>query len=223
MASDATFLNLEKIYRQRFAGMDEYRIKLWGILCRDFFQAFIPQTATIVELASGHCEFINQIQAARRIALDINPDTAQYAATGVEVLLEKSWDVKSMSSNSVDIIFISNFLEHLSKEKIVVTLREAHRQLKAGGKILILQPNIRYTYRDYWMFFDHITPLDDRALCEVLKICDFRVRQCLPRFLPYTTQSRLPKSLGLVRLYLKLPILWRLFGQQCFIQAEKNF
>jgi hypothetical protein len=35
-----------------------------------------------------------------------------------------------------------------------------------------------------------------------------------------TTKSRLPNSLRLVRLYLKIPLLWRIFGQQTFVVAE---
>lgn len=33
-----------------------------------------------------------------------------------------------------------------------------------AGRLLILQPNVRYCGRDYWQFFDHITPVDDRAV-----------------------------------------------------------
>jgi len=40
------------------------------------------------------------------------------------------------------------------------------------------------------------------------------------RFLPFTTKSRLPNSLFLVRLYLQIPLLWRIFGQQTFVVAE---
>jgi len=174
-----------------------------------------------MEVAAGHCEFINHIRAANRIAVDINPDTAKYADAGVKVILAPAWEISGVAESSVDTIFMSNLLEHLTKEKIVATLRECHRLLKTGGLMLILQPNIRYTYRDYWMFFDHITPIDDRSLCEVLGACEFQIRSCYPRFLPYTTKSCLPKSLGLVRLYLKLPFFWRLFGGQCLVQAEK--
>ena len=88
--------------------------------------------------------------------------------------------------------------------------------------MIILQPNIRYCYKDYWMFFDHITPLDDRALVEILELTKFKMINVIPQFLPYSTKSALPKSLFLIRLYLKLPILWRLFGKQALIICEKT-
>jgi hypothetical protein len=56
---------------------------------------------------------------------------------------------------------------------------------------------------------------------EGLEINGFVVAQVIDRFLPYTTKSRLPKSLFLIRLYLRLPFLWRLFGQQSFIVSRK--
>lgn len=86
---------------------------------------------------------------------------------------------------------------------------------------MILQPNIRFCFRDYWMFFDHITPLDDRNLSEVLEINGFKVKECKPKFLPYTTKGKLPKSIFLLKLYLKLPFVWKIFGKQAFIYAIK--
>ena len=88
--------------------------------------------------------------------------------------------------------------------------------------MLILQPNVRYCYRDYWMFFDHITPLDDRSLVEALEMTGFRPTTVIARFLPFTTKSRLPKSIALLRIYLSIPLLWRVLGAQSFIEARKR-
>ena len=78
--------------------------------------------------------------------------------------------------------------------------------LRPDGRLLVLQPNVRYCARDYWMFFDHITPVDDRALVEAFAATGFDVELNIPRFLPYTTKSRLPSGPGLVKLYLKVPL-----------------
>jgi hypothetical protein len=43
----------------------------------------------------------------------------------------------------------------------------------------------------------------------------------IPRFLPYTTRSALPKGPGLVALYLKVPIAWRFLGKQFLVVARK--
>lgn len=56
--------------------------------------------------------------------------------------------------------------------------------------------------------FDHITQVDGRALAEALAAAGFRVEKCIPRLLPYSTQSRLPSWPWLVRLYLRVPLAW---------------
>ena len=53
---------------------------LWKVLCADFFQRFIPQDAIVIDLAAGYCEFINNISCARKIAIDLNPETRNRAA-----------------------------------------------------------------------------------------------------------------------------------------------
>jgi hypothetical protein len=67
------------------------------------------------------------------------------------------------------------------------------------------------------MFFDHITPVDDRALAEAFAVTGFDVELDIPRFLPYTTKSRLPSGPGLVKLYLRVPLAWRFLGAQAFM------
>ena len=55
----------------------------------------VPTAPTVVESAAGYCEFINNIDARRRIAVDINPETTRRAADGVEVVLTTSSDLWS--------------------------------------------------------------------------------------------------------------------------------
>ena len=138
---------------------------------------------------------------------------ANYAAPGVEVLISASSDLSAIASGSAHVAFASNFFEHLTRPDILATLREIKRILAPSGKIMILQPNVRFCYRDYWMFFDHITPLDDRSLVEALEMSGFTAETVIARFLPFSTKSALPKSLLLLRIYLAVPILWRFFGR----------
>jgi hypothetical protein len=42
------------------------------------------------------------------------------------------------------------------------------------------------------------------------------------RFLPYTTESRLPISAALIRLYLRLPPAQYLLGKQTFVVARAS-
>jgi ubiquinone/menaquinone biosynthesis C-methylase UbiE len=212
---------IKKMYQRRFGGDENFRLSMWRVLCECFFQKYVPVDATVLELAAGHCEFINSIRAGRKIAVDINPETRDRAESGVEVILSSATDLSAIPDDTVDVAFTSNFLEHITREDIVTMLCECRRILKPSGKLLILQPNVRYLSRDYWMFFDHITPIDDRALQEILAAMGFEIDTVLPRFLPYTAKSRYPRSMWLIRTYLKLPILFPLFGKQAFVVARK--
>lgn len=210
---------LSALYQNRFGSEEVARTDLWEVLCRDFFQRWVPADATVLDVAAGHCEFINNIRAARKLAVDLNPDVRFRANSDVAAFVSRSDDMTTIEPASVDRVFISNFFEHIPREVILSTLEEVRRVLRPDGKLLVLQPNVRYCARDYWMFFDHITPVDDRALVEALQATGFDVELVIPRFLPYTTKSRLPSGPALVKLYLKVPLAWKVLGAQAFVVA----
>jgi len=214
-------IRVSKIYKNRFQEIDiHFKYEMWKILCTDFFQQYIDKDDSVLDLACGYCEFINNIKAKTKYAVDINPDSSKYADKDIS-FIEAHSDSIPLRTMSVDTIFISNFFEHITREQITNTIVELRRLLKKDGRIIVLQPNIRFLQKDYWMFFDHITPIDDRALDEVFEISGFKCVKKIERFLPYTTKGILLKSSILVRLYLTIPIIWRIFGKQSFMVYEK--
>jgi len=217
-------MDLQKIYATRFIEEElPTKNKIWKVLCTDFFSQFVPKAGTVVDIGAGYCEFINHIDCQKKMAIDLNPDVKKFAHPDIEVINESCMAMHSLTDNSVDIVFMSNFLEHLlNKQQVFETLCEAKRILKVGGKMLILQPNIRFLPNNYWDFFDHHTPLSDRSLVEVLESLELLIVKCYPRFLPYTTKSKLPKGTLFIKLYLHLRWIWPLFGKQAFIVAEKR-
>lgn len=218
-----TAAELEKLYSQRFPEQDlAQKHAIWKVLCADFFSRYVKSTDTVVDIGAGYCEFINNIHAGSKIAVDLNPDVRRFAAPDVRVINEPCTAIAQLASASVDVVFMSNFLEHLpTKQAVLDTFREAYRILRDDGRIIVLQPNIRFLPGEYWDFFDHHTPLSDRSLVEGLQLAGFEPVVVHPRFLPYTTKSRLPKAAFLVRLYLRFPPAWRLLGKQALVVAKK--
>lgn len=216
--------NLDQLYQQRFPeGELAQKNAVWRVLCADFFQRYVDVGDTVVDIGAGYCEFINNIRASRKIAVDLNPDVRNFAAADVEVMNAPCTEIAQIAPASVDVVFMSNFLEHLpNKAAVLDTFHEAHRILRESGRIIVLQPNIRFLPGEYWDFFDHHTPLTDRSLVEGLQLAGFRPSVVVPRFLPYTTKSRLPKATALVRLYLRFPPIWRLLGKQALVVAIKT-
>lgn len=216
-------MDIRKLYKERFLH-DEIKRKneIWRVLCNSFFQKFIAYNHIVLDVGAGYCEFINNIRCSVKYAADPNPDTAKYASPEVKVFTAFSTDLIFLANNSVDVVFISNLLEHMkSKDDVIKTLAEAYRVLKPGQNIMILQPNIRYLYKEYWDFFDHHIPLSDRSLVEALQLANFQVEIVIPKFIPYTTKSRIPKNSALIKMYLKIPLLWKIFGKQTFVMAKK--
>jgi SAM-dependent methyltransferase len=216
--------NLSDVYEHRFAeDVRQARNRLWKTLCEGWMQRYVASDATVLDLAAGQCEFINHIHAAHKIAVDLNEDVRQFANPDVKVVIAWSHDLQSVADASVDVVFVSNFFEHLpTKQAFLDTLREIRRVLRVGGKVLILQPNIRFLNGEYWDFIDHYLPLTDRTLVEALELVKFHVDEVKPRFLPYTTNSRFPQLPILVRLYLMFPLAHRLLGKQAWVVASKT-
>lgn len=196
---------------------------LWKVLCRDFFQQFVGQEDAVLDMGAGYCEFINNIVCRKKYALDFHQTTARYANPDVRVLTGTSTQASELlQQEAVDVVFISNFLEHMqSKDDIKLTLKEIRNILSDNGKLLILQPNIRYCYKQYWDFFDHHIPLSHKSLQEVLRSMNFTISMLKPKFLPFSTKSALPLHPLLVKIYLKLPALQFVMGKQMFIYAVK--
>lgn len=215
---------LERLYRQRFSDADLFVLKkVWNRIVKGFFQKRIDKNATVLDLGAGACLFINEVQAKRRIAVDANPDTTKYVSADVELISSSDLTLNFIQDGSIDVIFMSNFLEHLSNYLVVLQLfRTCWRKLKPGGNIMILQPNYRLEPKGYFDFLDHTIILTDRSLVEGLKASGFHITELIPRFLPFTSKSKLPKSAWLVSIYLRVKPLQWFFGKQTFIQASRS-
>jgi SAM-dependent methyltransferase len=215
---------LAELYRRRFPPAElEAMRAVWRILVREFLGPRIPEKGTVVDVGAGPCVFINEVRAARRIAVDANPTLADSAAPGVEVVVDADVDLPSIPDGVADTVFMSNFLEHLaSPSEVLRALVAARRILRSGGEILVLQPNFRLCPRRYFDFVDHSVVLTDRSLVEGLEATGFEIRELRVRFLPFTSKSRIPKWPWAVSLYLRFrPIQW-LLGKQTFVRAARG-
>ena len=123
----------------------------------------------VLDLGCGWGEFSRNIQAQRKLAMDLNGDARQHLPAEVEFLQQDCSQPWPLADSSIDVIFSSNFIEHLpDKQALERTLLEARRVLKSDGRIIFMGPNIRYTGGAYWDFFDHVLPFTHHTLVEAL-------------------------------------------------------
>jgi SAM-dependent methyltransferase len=221
-ADDPPRINLKDVYDLRFDEADQARKEaIWRELGR-FLQRYVPADGRVVDIACDLGYFIRNIHAAERWATDIR-DVAATLPPDVHFVRARGLDLADVvPPESFDLAFFSNYLEHLaSTEAILQQLRVAFALLKPGGRVLILQPNIRLLGGKYWDFIDHQTALTERSLAEAATMAGFRTKEVIARFLPYTTKSHFPQHPLLVRAYLAFPPAWLVLGKQTLYLGEK--
>lgn len=215
--------DLMQLYRVRFSAKErERKDAVWKVLCEHFFQRYVPRESTVLELASGYGEFLRHIRAAKKLAVDLNPEAERFVPAGAEFHLRGADDLSCFGDASVDVCFSSNFFEHLpSKEIMDRVLKEALRVLRPGGVYVAMQPNLRYAPGEYWDYYDHVLPLTHLSCREAFEKAGFTVQELIDRFVPFSTSSKLPQHPALVRLYLSVPLAWRVLGRQFVIVGSK--
>ncbi|MDD5528283.1 MAG: class I SAM-dependent methyltransferase [Patescibacteria group bacterium] len=205
----------QKYFNSRYT-FDRSRKKVWQAIA-EYLQPYLAADS-ILELGAGYGDFINQIKAPNKYALDINPQAAGYCGADVKFIHSDLSQI-SLPNGSIGAIFASNLLEHLNDAKLEILFSEINRVLKPGGKVIFIQPNIRYCCREYWDDFTHVKAFSDISLKDFLVSRGFKIIRVEKRFLPFSFKSIFPKSYRLAKFYLQL--LWKPFAKQMLIIAEK--
>ncbi|HET6921729.1 MAG TPA: class I SAM-dependent methyltransferase [Anaeromyxobacteraceae bacterium] len=217
-------MRLDLLYANRFDARDEaFKARVWAILWRRVFSRWIGPRDVLLDVGGGYCELANAARARRRIVVDLNPLAPRHAAPGVEVHLASAEAMGFLGDGEVDVVFSSNFFEHLpDKGSLTRVLGEMRRVLRPGGRLLAVGPNVRLMPGSYWDWYDHHLPLSERSLAEALLMCGFALERVDPRFLPATTRSRLPRWPWLVEAWLALrPLSSLLTGRQFLLVARR--
>jgi SAM-dependent methyltransferase len=197
---------------------DPRRRALWNALWRFHFSRLIGPRDRVLDLGCGYAEFINSVQADRRIALDTWPGFTAYLDEGVEGVVGPVTELGFLDDGSVDFAFASNLFEHVTQADLITVLSALRQKLSARGTLTILQPNWRYAFREYFDDYTHITVYSHTSLTDLLTAQYWEVTDVRPRFLPLTIKSRLPVWPLLIRAYLLSPI--KLMGKQMLITAR---
>jgi SAM-dependent methyltransferase len=215
-------LELSKIYYRRFHRTAAYRNRVWEVLTRDFFSRWVKSDGAVFDLGCGYGEFINNIRAGQKWAMDLNPDAPKHLKAEVRFIHQDCSAPWPLPESSLDIVFTSNFFEHLpDKDSLSRTLRQIYRSLKPGGRLIAIGPNIKYLHGQYWDFYDHNVYLTETSLGEALEVEGYELDLLKPRFLPYTLVKAPEYPMFFVKLYLALPFLWWVTGRQFLVVARK--
>lgn len=206
---------LDQLYQVRF---DEREVSakqvVWEEIAR-YLQRFVDPALPLLDLACDRGHFVRSIHARERWAADIRdmrtvlPDDVRFEqAAGLDL-------ASVLPAAFFGTVFMSNYLEHLgSAAAVIEQLKVVRELLQPGGRVIILQPNIRLVGSRYWDFIDHRVALTERSLLEAAELAGLGTDRLITRFLPYSTKGRLPATRSLVRAYLAFPPAWRVMGKQ---------
>jgi SAM-dependent methyltransferase len=204
------------LYEARFGAREARALAgVWREIARFLDHRYIDAGAPLLDLGCDRGHFVRASTASERWATDIR-DVGAHLPADVHFVQASGLDLADCLPNGYfGTVFMSNYLEHLhSSDAVVEQLRVVGQLLRAGGRVIILQPNIRLVGPRYWDFIDHRVALTERSLLEAAEVAGLRTVDLVTRFLPYSTKGRLPSAPALVRAYLAFRPAWRLMGKQ---------
>lgn len=211
----------DNYYKSRYVWNDDRKI-VWKEIVR-FLSKYVPKDGVVLDIGAGYCDFINNVEAKEKVALDYSPDLAKYAGSGVKQINSSVTDMSQVSSGTVDVVFASNLFEHLTDEDLEKTMSEVKRVLKNGGRLILMQPNYKLSYKTYFDDHTHKKVFSDTSLETFLLSHDMEIELKKARFLPFSLKSRpsiIPVFPLLIRAYINSPIK-PLAGQMLFV-AKKH-
>lgn len=212
-------IDTEKYYEARFV-FDKGRAKVWKAI-NEYLQKFVPKSASVLDIGCGYADFINGITAENKFAVDLNSDMAQYITdNSVKFTAQSVLDEFPVDNDSLDIVFASNLFEHFDDEELSKLISNVTQKLKSGGRLILVQPNIYYAYREYWDDYTHKKAFSHVSLNDFLVSSGLDVVHIKKRFIPFSLKSRLPKSYLLTKMYLHSP--FKPMGKQMLLVAQKK-
>jgi SAM-dependent methyltransferase len=215
-------MNYQRIYEFRFKGVDpQAKLKVWKEISTFIYQ-LMGRPTTVLEPAAGAGEFILSIPAQKRWAVDMVPQEWFKNEPSIKCLVSDIFNA-DLPDNYFEAVYISNFLEHLSsQQQISLFMERIYKAMKPGGRFVVMGPNFKYCFKEYFDCADHVVPLTHVAVAEHLYAAGFELDLVKGRFLPYSFRGLLPPSALLTRLYLKMPIFWPLLGKQFLLVGVKK-
>jgi SAM-dependent methyltransferase len=200
---------------------DPARAVVWRVIA-EYLQPWVPAGAHVLEIGAGYCCWINAVHAARKVAVDTWADMPRHASSDVEtVVLDASAGLTRFADESFDLVLASNVIEHFEPDEAAAVVGNTVRLLREGGRLIVIQPNFRYAYRQYFDDYTHRSTFTHVSLANLLRSKGLRVLRVEPRFLPYSMrEGRLPVRPWLVRAYLRSPI--RPWAGQMLVVAQRG-
>jgi len=199
----------QEYFNTRFQ-YDPRRAEVWKPVTDYIQQKYIAQDARVLDLGAGYCDFINNVKASEKYALDVFEHLDEYAADDVTTFKRSCTDLSPLEDNSLDVVFASNLFEHLTHDELLVTIAEVRRVLRPDGRLILLQPNFKYCFKTYFDDYTHLQVFTHLGMYDLLEMASMEVEAMHAKFLPVNMKStlrlRIPFLSLIVHAYMRSPI-----------------
>ncbi|HEX4935527.1 MAG TPA: class I SAM-dependent methyltransferase [Gemmatimonadaceae bacterium] len=213
----------DNYFSTRF-GFDARRDLVWREVVKWLQNRYIPADSRVLDLGAGYCNFINNVTAREKHAVDVFTRFPSFAAPDVNTHVSSVTSMDFFDDSHFDVAFASNLFEHLNRPDLLMLLREMRRILKPGGLLILMQPNFKYCSETYFDDYTHIQIFTDASLYDFLEAYGFAIRDAFPKFMPVNMKSTLRLNLPMlpliVRTYLSMP--FKPFAGQMLMVARNT-
>lgn len=215
-------MNYQRLYEYRFDGIDQAARESVWVEIASYIHEITGSPQRVLDPAAGRGEFINNVSASERWAVDLVAYEEGTYRDGVKSVVSDIFDA-DLPTEHFDLVWVSNFTEHLlSQEQCAEFLEKMHSVLRPGGRLAVMGPNYKYCADEYFDCADHTLVFSHLAMAEHVYAAGFDEMRVTPRFLPYSFRGKLPPSPTLTRRYLRTPALWKLLGKQFLVIGTKS-
>lgn len=200
---------------------DPARQVVWRVVA-DYLSRWVPPDAQVLEVGAAYCDWINSVRAAQRVAVDVWPEFQRFAGSGVDaMILDASADLRTLGEEQFDVVLASNVLEHFEPDTAAAVVGDVSAILRPRGRFIVIQPNFKYAYRQYFDDYTHRSVFTETSLANLMRSRGFSIESSVARFLPYSMRdARVPIRPWLIRAYLRSPI--KPMAGQMLIVARKD-
>lgn len=199
----------------------EKRSVVWKEIVR-YLESRFEMGDSILEVGCGYGDFISNVKAPNRFAVDLDDSMGKYLPKDVVFKASSIVEIEKLfAKESMSFIFSSNLLEHLSRNEIDRFFETAHSLLRPNGLLGIMMPNYKRAFREYFDDYTHVTPISDIGLADWLAASGYTKLYLHPGFMPFSVKdSWIPITPFLVFMWLRSPLKPR--GKQMLIIVRKS-
>jgi cyclopropane fatty-acyl-phospholipid synthase-like methyltransferase len=220
-----TGVDQSPIYRSSYHSAhlteDASRAVLWSVLA-EYLSCYISPDAHVLELGAGYCHWINNVHAKVKTAVDLWEDLPKHAAADVKpVVHDLSQGLGIFQEKQFDAVLASNLIEHFKPDDASRIVADIFRVLRSQGRLIVIQPNFCYAYRQYFDDYTHRSVFTHVSLPNLMRSHGFQIEAVQAKFTPYSLRnSRIRIRPWLIRAYLHSPV--RPFAGQMLVVAQKT-